>query len=128
MVCHPLGTSAQFITNVIVFLKWLGLRLDVVPPTVRQVTILLFTLLYMHHNTGRHCSCYVASTKAVQALILGYSITDHQDACVWLNKLDLFSRRTYSPGLNVCYNAIETRLLTNLTALTSNMDEKNKVN
>lgn len=117
MVCHPLGTSAQFITNVIQFLKWLVLRLDIAPSAICQVTILLFTLLYMHHRTGRHCSCYVASTHTVQALILGYSIIDHQDACVWFNKLDLFSRNTYSDGLNKCYNAIRRHLFISLTAL-----------
>jgi hypothetical protein len=96
MVCHPLGTSAKLITNVIVFLKRFTLGLDVAPFAVCQVTIFLFTLLYMHHHTGRHCSCNVAGTQAVQALVFVYSIIDHQDARVWLNELDLFSRKKYS--------------------------------
>lgn len=128
MIRHPLGTSAQLITDVIAFLKWLGLRLDVAPPAVRQVTIFLFTLLYMHHHAGRHCSCYVACTQAVQALVLGYSIINHQDACVWLYKLDLFLRKTYVAKLKTCYNAIKTYLFINFTALIYSIHEKNKVN
>lgn len=92
MVSHTLGTSAQLITNVIEFLKWFILGFDIAPFTVSQVTILLFALLYMHHHTGRHCSCNVAGTNAVEAFVLVYSIIDHQDACVRLNKLDLFKQ------------------------------------
>lgn len=92
MVSHTLGTSAQLITNVIEFLKWFILGFDIAPSAVSQVTILLFTLLYMHHHTARHRSCNVAGTDAIETFVLIYSIIDHQDACVRLNKLDLFKQ------------------------------------
>jgi hypothetical protein len=103
MVSHTLGTSAQLITNVIEFLKWFILGFDIAPSAVSQVTILLFALLYVHHHTGRHRSCNVAGTDAVEAFVLVYSIIDYQDACVRFNKLNLF-KQTYIQLKNLIRN------------------------